>query len=233
MTLLGVDCVDIQRLFLAAEICQQDFEFADVKLLTSLHTVEHESIVSIEPITSVEAYSRFMIHDLDKYIGTSHVLIIQYDGFILNPEAWTDEFLNYDYIGAPWLVKDWSVNDFHFPPQLLGERVVGNGGFSLRSKKLTAKLAEMSVRGRITKYHPEDVVIAVHNRRVLEGEGIVFAPVPLAQKFSFEAEDDSNRKWNGQLGFHGLRWTDISKWLEKHPEYPIDNAEAIRKSNRV
>lgn len=231
VTLLGIDCVDIDRLAMAAEICQTDFEFAEVKLLTSIKDSGHENIVSIDPISSTEEYSRFAISELDQYVDTPHVLIIQYDGFILNPAAWTDEFLNYDYIGAPWLVKDWSVDDFDFPPQLLGERVVGNGGFSLRSKKLTSLLSDLSRAGEFALYHPEDVVISVHTRKYLEAAGITFAPVPLAQQFSFEAEDDNNRKWDGQFGFHGLRWTDISNWQSKNPEYPIDNSEAVKKSN--
>lgn len=47
-----------------------------------------------------------MIKELNKYIETDYVLIVQYDGFILNPKAWMDEFLEYDYIGAPWWYTD-------------------------------------------------------------------------------------------------------------------------------
>ena len=35
VTLIGADCVDIDRLLLAADICQKDFEFGAVKLLSS------------------------------------------------------------------------------------------------------------------------------------------------------------------------------------------------------
>lgn len=222
VTLLGIDCVDIDRLILAADICLKNFEFSEVKLLTSLPT-SHPNIVSIPPIRSIEEYSRFAIADLDQYVTTPHVLVIQYDGFILNPDAWSDSFLEYDYIGAPWLVKDWSIEKFGFSPATKGQMLVGNGGFSLRSKKLTSELARMSKNGEFQNYHPEDVVISLHKRHQLEQNGIVFAPVPVAKRFSFEAEDDEKIKWDGQFGFHGLRWTDISLWLEKHPEYPIEN----------
>jgi hypothetical protein len=136
VTLLGIDCVDADRLKLAMEICTNNFDFAQVKILTSL-AVEDKNIIKIEPIDSVEKYSEFILGELDKYVDTSHVLIVQYDGFILNPDSWTDDFLEYDYVGAPWLVADWAVNNFNFPANLLGEHVVGNGGFSLRSKKAT------------------------------------------------------------------------------------------------
>jgi len=222
ITLLGVDCVDINRLIQAAEICTKDFEFAEVKLLISLPS-ENFNIVKIKPIKSAEEYSKFIICELDKYFKTSHVLIIQYDGFILNPSSWTNEFLNYDYIGAPWLVADWSVKDFGFPENLLGKLVVGNGGFSLRSKKLTSLCAKLAKENKFSTYHPEDVAICVNNRKLLEDNGIKFAPVELAKRFSFEAENDEYDIWDGQFGFHGLRWTDISKWLKIHPEYNIDN----------
>ncbi|MCX6715816.1 MAG: DUF5672 family protein [Candidatus Taylorbacteria bacterium] len=226
VTLLGIDCVDIDRLVLVSEICRHAFDFEDVKLLTSLPSANSNAI-PIKAIESVEDYSHFVISELDKYISTSHVLLIQYDGFILNPSAWSDEFLEYDYVGAPWLVADWSVDKFDFPKELLGKFVVGNGGFSLRSKRFLNICTQLTVEGAFKKYHPEDVALSVWNRELLESRGIRFAPVELAKRFSYEAEDDENNAWNGQFGFHGFRWTDISKWSVLHPEYDIDIKQNI------
>jgi hypothetical protein len=223
VTLLGIDCVNLDRLIQAAEICQNDFDFASVKLLSSIKS-DHKDVIHIDEIKSVEEYSRFAIAELDKYVDTSHVLIIQYDGFILNPKAWTDEFLQYDYIGSPWLVDmKLSVKVFGFPEELVGKYVVGNAGFCLRSKKLTSLCAELSLHNFFARYHPEDIVLSVDNRKFLEEKGITFAPPALAQRFSFEAESNTNFSWDGQFGFHGLRWTDISKWLKENPGYKIDN----------
>jgi len=222
VTLLGIDCIDLDRLIQSAEICQKDFEFADVKLLSSLPS-NYTKVIQIDEIKSTEDYSRFIIEKLDDYVETSHVLVIQYDGFILNPEAWSDEYMKYDYIGAPWLVRNVFVNRFNFPKELLGKYVVGNGGFSLRSKKLTSLCSQLAKDNYFSKYHPEDAVICVYNREFMENKGIKFAPVELAKQFSYEAEDIENYSWNGQFGFHGLKWTDISKWIEKNPGYLIDN----------
>lgn len=223
ITLIGLDCVNLERLQQAAEICQEAFEFAHVKLLSSIPS-EDPRVIKIQPINSTEEYSKFILSELDNYFGTSHVLIFQYDGFILNPTAWTDKFLQYDYIGAPWLVADWAVKNFDFPENLLGQLVVGNGGFSLRSKKLTMLCKDMMTDGRITRYHPEDTAIGVYYREEIELQGIKFAPVPLAQQFSFEGNKDE--KWDGQFGFHGLDWTDISSWTKQHPKYNIINPAA-------
>src|SRR3989338_4843291 len=212
VTLIGIDCVDLDRLALAIDICQQDFEFAEVRMLTSLPAKGQRNVVQIKAINSLEDYSRFIITELDDYLETTYVLLVQHDGFILNPAAWTDDFLNYDYIGAPWLVVDWSVEDFGFPPDLLGKWVVVNGGFSLRSKKFTSTCARLAKDGVFKEYHPEDVVLCVKNRKILEDHRIKFAPVELAKQFSFEGQDKDNYQWDGQFGFHGLNWTDISKW---------------------
>lgn len=232
VTLLGIDCVDVERLRLAINICQNGFEFAEVKILTSLEVENKENIIKIKAINSTEEYSNFVINNLWQYVNTTYVLVVQYDGFILNPDAWDDEYLNYDYIGAPWLVADWSVTNFSFPEKLLGKFVVGNGGFSLRSKKMLTLSSKLSQTGKIIKLHPEDTSLCVLYRELLENEGIKFAPVNLAKKFSFESEDKNNYSWDGQFGFHGLKWTDISKWTKAHPEYKIDNP-ATGKSERL
>lgn len=185
VTLLGIDCVDVERLVLAAEICQKHIDFGAVKLLTHLHS-DYPHIVPITPITTIKAYSHFMIKELYKYISTKYVLIIQWDGFVLNHLNWENDFLNYDYIGAPWKHRD--------------NLTVGNGGFSFRSYALLKYLA---LDANIDNCHPEDFIICKRHRADLESNGFRFAPEEMARKFSVESES-----WNGQFGYHQ---TDISK----------------------
>lgn len=213
VTLIGVDCVDIERLLHVAAICQRGIQFGAARMLTSLpHT--HPSIVPIAPLCSREAYSSFVVKQLNRYVDTPFALIVQYDGFILNPKAWRDEYLDYDYIGAPW---NW------------GEGwIVGNGGFSLRSKRLLDILQHDSAitdPGELDPPDiPEDWYICGVLRSYLEGLGIRFAPPELARQFSMEGgEALTGVTWSGQFGFHGLRWTDISLWLAQNPGEPIDN----------
>lgn len=213
VTLFGVDCVDIDRLIMVAEICKKDFEFAEIKLLTSLPS-NHVDVVTIRPIESTKDYSQFLLKEAADYITTEFALIIQHDGFILNPEAWTDDFLKYDYIGAPWLVE--------------GKLVVGNGGFNIRSRRvfeLTKQDSRIQIGdNKIEKYSEnEDWLIGMIYRDLLEEAGIQFAPVELARRFSLEENVVCGKVWSDQFGFHGLNWTDIRPWLARHPEYPIEN----------
>jgi hypothetical protein len=140
--------------------------------------------------------------------------VIQYDGFILNPDAWCDEYLDYDYIGAAWdeLDDGW---------------IVGNGGFSLRSKRLLALLQTDDTILDPTALDPpdapEDWYICVMIREYLEAHGIRFAPVDLAKRFSLEGGESVGVTWTNQFGFHGLGWTDISRWLTQNPGEPINN----------
>jgi ASC-1-like (ASCH) protein len=202
VTLIGVDCVDIERLILACNISTKEIQFGQVKLLSSIGTSDPR-VIKIDPLLSPEAYSDFMIKELWKYIDTPFAIIFQYDGFILNSSAWRDEFLNYDYIGAPW---------YH-----LGDLHVGNGGFSLRSKKLVTWLADNYNRVD-AKIHPEDVFISRFARPLLEKEGMIFADEKTASLFSKEGSERSV-VWNGEFGFHGIKYTDISRWKDVHPDY--------------
>ncbi|SAL48353.1 hypothetical protein AWB74_02212 [Caballeronia arvi] len=42
-----------------------------------------------------------MLFALWRFIETEYALIVQDDGWILDIGNWSDEFLSYDYIGAP------------------------------------------------------------------------------------------------------------------------------------
>lgn len=136
----------------------------------------------IERLGSRADYSRFMLHELCRHVETDHALCVQWDGFVLNGGAWDSEFLNYDYIGAVWQ----HFNDNHR---------VGNGGFSLRSRRLLDACALLPADGA----EAEDVVISRLFRPQLEAQAIRFAPEPVARRFSYERTPP-----NGQeFGFHG------------------------------
>lgn len=175
VTLLLVDCVEYDRVKLSFDHCSSYINFGESKILTSLE-INSPEIVKIPNISSIDEYSNFMIYDLPKYVNTEHVLVAQWDGFIRNIELWDDEFLKYDYIGAPW------------PEEVLYNGVpknfnVGNGGFSLRSKRL---IDFVSTDKKLTHHYLEDVMICQLNRAYLEATGFTFAPLELAEKFSWE-----------------------------------------------
>lgn len=140
----------------------------------------------LEPlhIASTEAYSEFMLKGMLPHIHTSHLLIVQWDGFLADPTQWTDEFLHYDYIGAPWRKQ-------------AGELAVGNGGFSLRSRRLLEALMAPCATVR----HPEDACICHDHRNYLQRTcGMRFAPRAVADRFAFEKIPVPGHTF----GFHGF-----------------------------
>ena len=136
----------------------------------------------IEHLSSRAEYSRFMLRELCQHIETDHALCVQWDGFVLNGEAWDGDFLNYDYIGAVW-------------PHYQDNYNVGNGGFSLRSRRLLDACLDLPVDGAVA----EDVTISRACRPELESKGIRFAPEAIARRFSYERTPPLGR----EFGFHG------------------------------
>ena len=143
-----------------------------------------ESLIFDADITTIEQYSQFVLRELTNYVNTQHCLLIQYDGFIVNPAAWDNEFLKYDYIGAPW----WYDHPHN----------VGNGGFSLRSKRFL----DATARPEIVPVHPEDVAINRCRTYLEQKFGVIFAPEDVAARFSWEG-NGKYPEYNGSFGFHG------------------------------
>ena len=161
-------------------------------------------LVRIKKISSIQDYSSFIIYSLYKYIKTSHILIVQWDGFIINPEKWDPNFLKYDYIGAPFIPRE---NDKNYCRDLNGGfYTIGNGGFSLRSKKLLEAPTKFKLKDNreFTNFN-EDGFFSVFHRKFLESKGLIWAPFDIAKKFSIESPLSTNELRDLPLGFHGKK----------------------------
>ena len=127
-----------------------------------------------------------MLRGLAAHVATSHVLIVQWDGWVTHPAAWSAEFLEYDYAGAPW---------GRYPDGM----DVGNGGFSLRSRRLLHALQDE--RFALVPGVPEDELIGRVWRPALERDhAIRFAPSEVAGRFAYERTAPRGETF----GFHGL-----------------------------
>lgn len=195
VTLIGADCVDFDKFKFAADECEKDIRFGAVKLLTHFE-VDDPRAIKIPQLKSKGEYSKFILKELSRYVETDYLLIFQSDGFVKNAEAWNDEWFNYDVIGAPWMFRD--------------HNMVGNGGFSLRSKRLhdilTSDESIVPSNDHLIKNFEEDHNIGYIYRAYLERVyDIRFAPVVLASRFSIEAYGQKypNNVYDGQFGFHG------------------------------
>lgn len=187
VTLCCIDTRTPELALYAMRRCMQHLTFARCVLISSKQSkhldVHGIDLVEIAPLRSIDEYSNFVIKCLADYVQTSHVLLIQWDGFVCDPQMWTDDFMDFDYIGAPW-VSGTLANQ------------VGNGGFTLRSRKLLKALQSDDYLA----HNPEDVCIAVTHRERLEREhGIRFADVETASRFACE-----RGPWRPAFGFHAV-----------------------------
>lgn len=137
----------------------------------------------IPPMTGIGDYNRLVVQRLAEDLQAEHALVIQYDGFVLNPGEFSPHFRHHDYIGAPWP---------HLP-----DTPVGNGGFSWRSRRLVEAAARLPYDGESA---PEDLFICRLNRATLEAQGVRFAPPGIAAHFSVESVPVP---WP-TFGFHGV-----------------------------
>lgn len=195
VTLVSASSIYIEETITALIKSSEEINFYDCILLSDElpnNLPKKISFHKINKISSSEEYSRFCLFELTKYIKTEYVLIVQYDGYVLRPSKWQDTFLKYDYIGAPW------------PSGLFdGSHLrVGNGGFSLRSKKLLDSMTVLNLpfTDNGTGHYSEDLQICVFYRTVLENSGIKFAPPKIAAEFSHELWVPEH--CNQPFGFH-------------------------------
>ena len=129
---------------------------------------------------------RFYYQHAVAEITTDFALMMEWDAGIYDTKRWKPEFLNYDYIGAPWLVRSEEV----------GNKDVGNGGFTLMSKRLGTFLHENATKYPVVT----DWDLCRNQRQALEAAGgFKWPDRNLAAQFSWELgpRDPEN------FGFHG------------------------------
>ncbi len=156
-------------------------------------------------------YSLFVMYCLTHFIKTEFALIVQDDGWVVDGNNWRDEYLEYDYIGAPnhaAIVASVLVQRYEW----LGmdnPLVIQNGGFSLRSRKYLLAPGLHGLMYHFQEQIPipyEDVQLAGLFRPQLEALGIRFAPNDVAKTFSVEYfgpgfHDDT--RFDAIFGLHG------------------------------
>lgn len=215
VTLICVTSVKIEESISSLQHCASLINFKEVKFVTHENIdIKSVTVEKCRKLTSIEAYSHYMIYDLYKHVNTDFCLTIQHDGFIVNSHLWNDDYLKYDYIGAPWKIR----TDCYLDPK--GNHIrVGNGGFSLRSQRLlnTPNCEHIpfasTMHGDYYKHmnhysKNEDNIICVHNRELYEKYGNIFAPFEVALTFSKETILPENENIN-TFGVHGYNLTNF------------------------
>jgi len=189
ITLICIDGVNPNIGVKAVKYSMREINFAKNLILSHIKPDNMPDNIIFEEIPKLthDTYSQFVLNRLHEYVDTDYVLLINDDGFVINPHLWDDEFLKYDYIGAPWRA--------HYP-----HARVGNGGFSLRSKKFLKLCSQLTWNGG-----HEDAECCIFNKPFFLQNGCKYAPLEVAMRFSLESKipECTNYDLNTCFGFHG------------------------------
>lgn len=202
----------------ASAICKtaQQLPYPCEKLLFSPIPPSHPDIKWV-PIddwgTDKPTYLRkiheLILWQLPHHINTDFCILVQTDGIATNKNAWTDDFFNWDYIGAPiplWETLCLEGNFF---------RRVGSGGFNWRSRKFLQASLTCPMTKKIVG---EDIATFRIHYRHFEKMGCRFAPIDIALKWCAELRLEDHWNWNpnDSFGRHGVfdNWSlyDLSPW---------------------
>lgn len=191
ITLCIVDCINYENAYKAINYCSslkeinffENLYFSDKKFKNFENNIKH---INIDKISNRREYDNFIIKEIYKYIKTDFLLIIQHDGIIYNTSAWNDNFLKYDYIGAPWPFRIKELNN------------VGNGGFSLRSTKFMEECSKCL--GNNLCDENEDVYCCGTLYNHMISKKFQYADIKTAANFSTEIGDNFTNE--NSFGFH-------------------------------
>ena len=200
ITLIAISSILLHETIKALQKSCEKLDFGAVKLISHERPSNLPKEIEFEKcsrINNIMDFNHLAFSDLGGYIQTSHTLLVQNHAYVINPICWDNDWLQYDYIGAPWA---WQENSYIANT---GEHVrVGNGGFSLRSKKLLELPRNLGLPLKQEQgFWNEDGNICCYYRREFLEAGIKYAPVEIAAHFSFENEVPENRGIK-TFGFH-------------------------------
>lgn len=216
ITLCIIDCKNYEN---AAKSIIHCSKFSNINFAKSIYfsDIKHYKLkdhnidfIKIDKIKSAREYDNFIIKNFYKYIDTDFVLIVQHDGLIYKSENWSDNFLKFDYIGACW------------PTAPKKQNKVGNGGFSLRSKKFMHEASKVLNTNYCNE--AEDVYLCETLYDHMKNNNFKYATVDIASNFSSELEWSKTNY--DSFGFHLAACNPI----EIHKQYRDKIYENIHKN---
>lgn len=211
VTLVAMTSVKVMETVKAMKYSMKDIDFGDAVLITHhkpMYLPKNIRYAHTSKLTNIDHFNYKMLYELGDYINTDYAMIVHYDGFVVHPEMWRDEFLDYDYIGAPWPDPhdDFTYRDINGNLQRVGNSV------GIRSKRLInfPKEANLPFEEDHGYFH-EDGFLCVKNRHLIEEVGMKIAPIDVAKYYSHETMIPE---------IEGITPFAFHKWAGTNADYP-------------
>lgn len=213
VTLAAMTSVNLYETICALKYSMQGIEFGDVMLITHrrpLFLPKGIHYRHTSRLKDIDAFNYKMVYELADYIDTEFVLLVHYDGFVVHPESWREEFLDYDYIGSPWPLPR---NDYAYRDSKGEICRVGNS-VSIRSKRLLEfpRQANLKWEKMEDDNYNEDTFLCCKYKNVIEDAGMKFAPIEVAKYFGHEHMIPEIMDVEEPFLFH--------KWRGRNEQYP-------------
>ena len=227
--LVAISTNKVSETLKAIEYSLREIDFNNVYFFTNENIDTNFEIIKIPKFNDIIDFNNFTLN-LNNYVVSEFALLIQHDGHIVNPSNWKDEFLNFDYIGAPWpLDGKWNKRWNSYPREMASKIItnltfnrIGNGGFSLRSKKFL-EYASGFKKDFFENGVPEDIFLNVYNYELAKDFGINYPSISTALDFSCEtplkkSDYSKVKKYhfyniNTHFGWHGNKFLNSEKIL--------------------
>jgi predicted O-methyltransferase YrrM len=219
LVMIDTQCHELARL--AMEDSLREVEFGDAVIFSDEPIeVAGTRWVKVPKWPNIAECSHFMWYELPNHIQTKWAINIQWDSWIVDTGCWTDEFLQYDYVGAPWWYND-NLN-------------VGNG-CALRSSALM-RFLQTNKECFPLSMSQEDHLIGRVYRAALEQKGFKWPSEKLASRFSLECtrpSQDSRHfmfhdSFNFPFALEGERLAERIRLMRANPAIARKVAELSR-----
>ncbi len=212
VTLAAMTSVNLYETVRAMRYSMRGIDFGDAVLITDRKPWFLPRSIRwsrTDKLDSIDKFNYKMVYELKDHIRTDYVLIVHADGFVIHPEKWDDEFLQYDYIGAPWPLPD---NDYLYRDSKGNLSRVGNS-VSIRSMQLLRYPAEHHLPWVpvYDGFYNEDIYLCCYEKNKMEEAGLKWAPLETAVRFGREHPIAENQGVT-PFAFH--------KWRGENADYP-------------
>ena len=187
VTLIALGTKNVEGMYNALQQSQKGIKWGAVKLITEIQC------------NTIDEWNHAIVFELRHFVDTQFCMLVHPDGFVVNPESWEPEFLNYDYIGAPWPLPS---DDYSYQTPD-GEIVRVGNSVSIRSKDLLELPYALEVVWR--PYYGntnQDGFLTCHNRRLFQHFGARYAPIEVAKWFGRELDIPENVDVESPFAFH-------------------------------
>lgn len=213
VTIVALTSVNVNATIKAIKYSMKGINFGDAVIITHKKPKFLSKKIRYEYTSEIKNINDFnykMVYELYKYIKTDFCLLVHADGFVVHPEMWQDEFLHYDYIGAPWPIPPKDDNITYRDPD--GNLCRVGNSVSIRSKRLLEYPSKVGMpwKSFYGNYH-EDGFICVHHHKDFEAAGMSIAPIEVAKYFSHE---------NMIPEIEGITPFCFHKWMGTNSKYP-------------